>query len=71
MEGDDDNAYRVEERDGRFHVLDRMGRTVLSCGDEASAIHYGVLLKEAYGRGYKAGYKEGRRRPGPGGAKGG
>ena len=33
----------------------------LVCQDEASATNYAVLLSEAYQRGYKAGYRDGRK----------
>ncbi len=54
-------AYRVSERDGNFDVINGSGNVVLTCGDEASAQNYAVLLAEAYQQGYKAGYREAKK----------
>ena len=55
------HLYRVNERDGKFEVLNVSGSVVLVCEDDASATNYAVLLSEAYQRGYKAGYREGKK----------
>lgn len=54
------HLYRVNERDGKFEVLNDSGNVVLVCHDEATAANYAVLLSEAYQRGYKAGYRDGK-----------
>ncbi len=56
-----DNPYQARSANGRGQVLDESGRVVLTCGDEASAANYAVLLNEAYRRGYKAGYREAKK----------
>jgi hypothetical protein len=53
--------HRVNERDGKFDVLNDSDNVVLVCQDEASAANYAVLLSEAYQRGYKAGYRDGKK----------
>ena len=53
--------HRVNERDGKFEVLNNSGTAVLVCEDEASATNYAVLLTEAYQRGYKVGYRDGKK----------
>lgn len=52
--------HRVNARDGKFEVLNDSGAVVLVCHDEASATNYAVLLSEAYQRGYKTGYRDGK-----------
>jgi hypothetical protein len=60
------HLYRVNERDGKFEVLNDSGSVVLVCEDKASATNYAVLLSEAYQRGYKVGYRDGKKlRTGP------
>jgi hypothetical protein len=60
------HLYRVNERDGNFEVLNNSGSVVLVCEDQASAKNYAVLLSEAYQRGYKVGYRDGKKfRTGP------
>ena len=54
------HLYRVNERDGKFEVLNDSDSVILVCQDEASATNYAVLLSEAYQRGYKAGYRDGK-----------
>jgi len=61
MEESAPHLHRVNERDGKFEVLNDSGSIVLVCGDKASAINYAVLLSEAFQRGYKAGYHDGKR----------
>ncbi len=55
------HLHRVAERDGKFDVLNSSGAVVLVCQDEASATNYAVLLSEAFQRGYKAGYRDGKK----------
>ncbi len=54
------HLHRVNERDGKFEVLNDSGNVVLVCQDEASATNYAILLSEAYQRGYKMGYRDGK-----------
>jgi hypothetical protein len=61
MEDPAPHLHRVNERDGTFEVLNDSGSVVLVCGDEASAANYAVLLSEAYQRGYKVGYRDGKK----------
>jgi len=62
---DDEVApYGWEADAGRFHVRDDAGRVVMTCHDEASAVHYVVLLTEAYRRGFKCGSRRARKSPG-------
>jgi diphthamide biosynthesis methyltransferase len=60
MEEPAPHLHRVNERDGKFEVLNDSGSVILVCGDEASATNYAVLLSEAYQRGYKVGYRDGK-----------
>jgi hypothetical protein len=60
MEAPPLHLHRINERDGKFEVLNESGNVVLVCQDEASATNYAVLLSEAHRRGYKAGYRDGR-----------
>ena len=61
MEDTARHLHRVIERDGKFEVLNDSGSIILVCGDEASATNYAVLLSEAYQRGYKVGYRDGKK----------
>jgi hypothetical protein len=61
MEEPAPHLHRVNERDGKFEVLNDSGSIVLVCEDETSATNYAVLLSEAFQRGYKAGYREGKK----------
>ena len=61
MSESEEQPYGVDQQDGRFRVLDESGRVIMVCGDDSSAIHYAVLLNEAYRRGYKAGYRTGKK----------
>ena len=60
MDEPERHVYRVHERGGKFEVLDDSGNAVLVCQDEASATNYAVLLGEAYQRGYRMGYRDGK-----------
>ena len=61
MENPQTPLYHVNERDGNFDVISDSGNTVLTCGDEATATNYAVLLTEAYQRGYKVGYRDAKK----------
>ena len=54
------HLHRVIAREGKFEVLNASGIVILVCGDEASATNYAVLLGEAYQRGYKVGFRDGK-----------
>jgi hypothetical protein len=60
MEAPAPHLHRVNERDGKFEVLNDSSNVVLVCQDEASATNYAILLSEAFQRGYKAGYRDGK-----------
>jgi hypothetical protein len=61
MEDSEPHQYRVNERDGKFEVLNDSDNVVLVCQNEVSAANYAVLLSEAYQRGYKNGYRDARK----------
>ncbi len=56
-----DAPYRVEPADGRFNVTYGDGLVAVVCADERSAEHYASLLNQAYGRGYKTGFRDARK----------
>ena len=60
MEDTAPHLHHITERDGKFDVLNSSGAVVLVCHDEASATNYAVLLSEAFQRGYKTGYRDGK-----------
>ena len=64
MEDSASHLHRVNERDGKFEVLNNSDNVILVCADKASATNYAVLLSEAYQRGYKIGYRDGKKRAG-------
>jgi hypothetical protein len=55
---EDGKPYRVEQKEGRFHVLDEDGNGVLVCDFAGNAQQYADLLTQAYRRGYKAGMRK-------------
>ena len=58
----DDNlpAYIVNPVDTKFDLVDRTGRTILSCRDRPSAEHHASLMNAAFERGYKQCLKDRR-----------
>jgi hypothetical protein len=60
MEGED-SPYRVDLHGDVYAVFDDKGEVVCVCGTETNARHYEVLLRQAYTRGFKAGYRAGKR----------
>jgi len=60
MPDDEAQPYSVLGDGGEFRVVDETGRIVVACGDTRNADNYAVLLNEAYGRGYRAGYRRAR-----------
>lgn len=57
---DPEIAYSVELVDGRYEVKNATGRVIMSCGDEYSAQHYATLLNQAFGAGFKSGFRSAR-----------
>jgi hypothetical protein len=57
---DETEPYQVKAAQGAFQVVDASGEVVLTCNDEANAGQYAAFLTQAYRRGYKAGYRNGR-----------
>ena len=55
-----ERPYSTTSEDDRWVVRDQAGRAVVVCRDRANAEEYAALLNEAYNRGYKVGYREGR-----------
>ena len=52
--------YQVVTQQHAATVVNRSGRTIVTCHNELSAQHYAELLNSAYENGYKAGYKAGK-----------
>jgi len=61
MDDADDKMYRTETVADCFQVMDESDRVVLVCRDKGSADEYVVLLNNAYRKGFKVGYREGKR----------
>lgn len=57
---DESEPYTVQPEDGRFSVVDWEGNVILVCGDLPSADQYAALMKQAFRRGFKAGFRKGR-----------
>lgn len=55
------SPYRSEERGAAFAVVDERGEVVLACGDEMTAARWAATLNEAFRRGYRAGWRDGKR----------
>ncbi|MGH8023259.1 MAG: hypothetical protein ACRED1_06745 [Limisphaerales bacterium] len=53
--------YRVQPGDDHFQVVDPAGRVMLDCGNRESAEQYALLLNQAFQRGFKAGFRAGKR----------
>ena len=58
---EDSPAYQVIATEDKYEVRRDNGRVVMVCNDEGSAVQYAVLLNEAFGIGFKAGYRAARR----------
>ena len=52
--------FRVEAKDGRYHIVDPDGAVLLVCVDAANADQYVVLMNQAWSRGFKAGLRKAR-----------
>lgn len=61
MPDSEEKIYRVKAENGSFRVLDEADRVIMVCGDQGSANEYAVVLNNAYRKGFKAGYREGKR----------
>jgi hypothetical protein len=60
MEQSEYQVYRVNEREGEFEVLNDSGNVIVVCRDESSATNYAVLLRDAFERGYRTGFRDGK-----------
>ncbi|MHC4470580.1 MAG: hypothetical protein ACYTDY_15670 [Planctomycetota bacterium] len=60
MDPDETKPFSVGASGESHAVLDAKGEVVLTCGDEGSAAHYAAMLNDAYGRGYRDGYRAGK-----------
>ena len=58
QDSDPKPAYQIESRNEKHAVTDRLGQTILVCGDAGSAGHYAALLNQAFDRGYKTGFRD-------------
>jgi len=56
----DEDAYTIKQQDQSFVIQDDSGRTIVTARDRGSAETYAVLLNEAYRKGYKDGYRQGK-----------
>ena len=54
--------FRVQSDGARWRVVDREGNVLVTCGDAANAGQYAALMNQAYRHGYKAGFRNARRR---------
>ena len=59
---DNEQPYRVVFETDEFRVTDRGGRIIMTCKDNRSAEHYAALLTQAFQRGYRTGYRDGKSR---------
>lgn len=58
----EDPPYAVaQEDDGRYRVVSDTGLTICVLADRTNAEQYAVLLTEAFRRGFKLGYRDGKR----------
>jgi len=46
--------YITQEQDGKINVVDKTGRTLVSCRDKQNAEHYAALMNQAYAAGLRA-----------------
>ena len=59
---DDETApYRVDRHGEAYAVFVGQGDVICVCGEELNARHYETLLRKAYRRGHKAGYRTAKR----------
>jgi hypothetical protein len=58
---DESVPYRVEPEGDGFAVVDLEDKVIIKCSASANAEQYSALLNESYRRGYKAGFRNGRR----------
>jgi hypothetical protein len=58
----DEREYRVEEEaPGKFRILNAADITVVVCSDRTDAEQHATLLEEAFRRGYRLGFRDGKR----------
>ena len=60
MNAADENPYSAKQQNEMFVVQDDSGKTMVTSRDKGTADNFVVLLNEAYRRGYKTGYREGK-----------
>jgi hypothetical protein len=57
-----EREYRVEEEPGgSYRVVNGSDVTVIVSRDRSDAEQYAALLEEAFGRGYRRGYRDAKR----------
>lgn len=56
-----EKPYRTQATGKHFRIIDETERVILDCGDQMSAEQYAALLNEAFGRGFKAGFRAAKR----------
>ncbi len=61
IDPDEREPYTVQPDQARFRVVDWEGNVMLTCGDSASAEQYAALMNQAFRRGFKAGFRKGRK----------
>ena len=61
IDPDEREPYAVRSDDARFEIVDWEGNVILTCGDSASAEQYAALMNQAFRRGFKAGFRKGRK----------
>jgi hypothetical protein len=61
IDPEESEPYTVQPEAGRFGVVDWEGNVILMCGDLPSAEQYADLMNRAFRRGFKAGFRKGRK----------
>ena len=61
IDPDEKEPYTVQREEGRFRVVDWEGSVILACGDSPSAEQYAALMNQAFRRGFKSGFRKGRK----------
>jgi hypothetical protein len=54
--------YQVQSIEGAIRIVDESGRVVLNFSDRANAEQYAAMLNQAFGRGFKAGFRAARQK---------
>lgn len=58
---DEKLPYHVEPKGDGFVIVDLEGNAIMTSSTSANADQYAALLNQAYGRGYKAGFRNAKR----------